>query len=55
MYFIFLVIACYTMRWSVNVLLGGAELEHTKAQLAFVMGILSAPVAVWTGLHYILI
>lgn len=55
MYFILLITACYTMRWSVMVLLGEVELDQPKARVAFGMGLLSAPVTVWTGVHFILL
>lgn len=54
MFIISFFVACYLMRWSVNLLSGNMVADQGESSFVFGVGIVTVPIAAWAGLHIIL-
>ncbi len=51
MYLVLLLIACYTMRWSANVLIGDVFVGNFESLWVFSAGLFSLFLAAWSLVH----
>lgn len=55
MYLMLLLIACYTMRWSANVLIGDVFVGNFESLWVFSAGLLALFLAAWSFFHLALL
>ena len=53
MYIILFILACYLMRWSVNLLSGEVAVAPLETLSLFGIGMLMVPLAAWAGFHMV--